>query len=128
MKFLQEILGRDKWCLTSEQVVRFHFPALPETSIANLWHIIVGDPALRKYLPDHWDKPKKADRGFCVDLLCTFYPDYMKDLVADARRQREAQKEARIAQAAEITITREFLLGLFKAPTINSKLPLLFCF
>ena len=57
-----QILSDKKKFLTKDTCRDYNFPTLPETSIEKLWPLVEQDKEIRAYLPDTWDKPKRADR------------------------------------------------------------------
>ena len=55
---------------------RFH-----EFKVASLMNMVKNDEELKKYVPDHWFKPKgKVHKDYLVGVLGTMYPDYVQQI------------------------------------------------
>ena len=66
-----------------------NIPRFDELSIKRIMPLIKDDPDIVKYYPDaFFEEGVVADRRYFFDVLATIRPEYVKDMVEHAFKQR----------------------------------------
>jgi hypothetical protein len=65
-----------------------HIPAWSELSIRRVWGEACRIQGFRDYLPDDWTSTHKTERKFFYVILTFLAPEFVIDLVKEARRIR----------------------------------------
>jgi len=76
--FMRDILSETKLFLRSNEVNRMKVPLYQEISVKNLYADAMGDPVLKKYLPEPDQRSGKLpERDFFFGILCTLKNKYI---------------------------------------------------
>ena len=120
MAFMNDVMNKDKWALTKNQVNTIHWPNLPECSIAKLWPIARGNPAIMKYMPDTWNE-EKCERQYVVNIINTLHPGFLYNWKVGAQVQRKALKDAKKHKIPQIRMHDDWINALFEADPVGRK-------
>ena len=102
--FLKEILTEEKSLLRLDQVNRISVPQYDELSVIKLWPMLQSDEKFMRYFPKKLAKGRVPDREYFFNLLNTFQPHYLKQIIKHANDQRNSvEGEAMAKEFIEIT-------------------------
>ena len=88
--FLKDVLGGQKQLLKKAQVNQIEVPHYDELSVRKLYLELVKDQQFQQYFPDTYPKDKGPPRQYFFDVLNTVYPDYLRQIMVHAARERMA--------------------------------------
>ena len=123
LKFLQQVIAEQKQLLPMAEVISFPFPSTPECSLAKLWKVLEVNPGLRRFIPDTWTKPDKADRQYIVKILCSCSPEMMRDWANNSRQARAALRQAKQKKFELVECSDRWARFLNALPYDNRKMP-----
>jgi len=89
MTFLHHVFKNKKKLFLKSETRELNIPHWPELGLKQMWPIAHTVPGLPDYLPSDWTLANnKIERRFFWVIFSTMAPDYVGDLVNDARTQR----------------------------------------
>ena len=91
--FLKLIFAEKKSLIPLSDLRMCSVPKYPELSVQNIYPIIMKDPEIMAHFPDSYPKGREPDRLYMFNILHTKKPEYVKNLVLHAQKQRNAVTE-----------------------------------
>ena len=88
--FLKEILTNQKALLRLDQVKRISVPQFDELSVIKLWPMLQSDEKFMRYFPKKMAKGRVPDREYFFNLVNTFQPSYLQQIIKHANSQRNS--------------------------------------
>ena len=94
------MLAEEKQLLRKDEVVPIEVPYYDELAVKNLYPQFTKDADFIKYFADSYPQDKGPPRDYFFNVLNTVHPDYLKQVMEHANKQRmtvegpEAQREA----------------------------------
>ena len=122
--FLKEILANQKALLRLDQVKRISVPQFDELSVIKLWPMLQSDEKLMRYFPKKLAKGRVPDRKYFFNLVNTFQPNYLQQIMKHANNQRNSV-EAEAREKEVIEITEDWWDALNANPFVSCKLLIL---
>ena len=114
--FMQQITRGEKLTIKLHQKPGLTIPAWQELSIRNVWPHACRIVTFRLYMPDEWTATKKTERKFFFNILTFLAPNFVQDLVREARRMRQNHYERQQLAPLDITLTQEWATALLGEP------------
>ena len=99
--FLKDVYANRKKVLKKKQVDYISVPHFQELSVKRLWPDLKDDKEFNVFFNDEFPEQKVPNREFFMNILNTIYPDYLKNIMSHASKERyavdgEAMKEKTI--------------------------------
>ena len=88
--FLKDVLSGKKQLLKKSEVDTITVPHYDELSVRRLYPQLMKDANFMQYFPDTYPKDKGPPRLYFFDVLNTVYPDYLRQIMAHASKERMA--------------------------------------
>ena len=88
--FLKDVLSGQKQLLKKAQVNTVEVPHYDELSVRKLYPQLQKDQKFQQYFPDTYPKDKGPPHQYFFDVLNTVYPDYLRQIMEHAARERMA--------------------------------------
>ena len=121
--FLKEVFAEEKDLLELKEVSWINVPLFEELSVINIWPMTKEDKQIKKYFPDKLPKGRVPDREYFFNILNTFQPQYVEQIIRHANDQRNSV--ANEAQAKEtIEVSDKWWNALNASPFISCKYPI----
>ena len=95
---IQQIIFNQKLCYFQDEVRRLRIPAYEELSIENIWDTACTIKNFLKYIPKSWDQPRKVERKYFWEIICTLASDWVVELIQECERLRDSGKILRAGQ------------------------------
>lgn len=87
MLFFKALVNGTKRVMNQDEFKDFFVRKFPELPIDFALKQVKDDPNLLIYIPNHWFRLKqKIDRDYLWSVIHSKYPDFVKQLVANANR------------------------------------------
>ena len=118
--FLKEILTNQKALLRLDQVKRISVPQFDELSVIKLWPMLQSDEKFMRYFPKKMAKGRVPDREYFFNLVNTFQPSYLQQIIKHANSQRNSV-EAEAMEKEVIEITDDWWNALNASPFVSCK-------
>lgn len=118
--FLKEILTDQKSLLRLDQVKRVSVPQFDELSVIKLWPMLQSDEKFMRYFPKKLAKGRVPDREYFFNLVNTFQPSYLQQIVKHAHSQRNSA-EAEAMEKQVIEISDDWWNALNASPFVSCK-------
>ena len=87
---LRDIFSGKKGMMKLAMVKFISVPKYDELSVKNLYDKVIQLEGMAQFFPDSYPKGRQCDRDFFFNVLNTFHPEIMKELVEYALKQRHA--------------------------------------
>ena len=117
---MKQILAEEKQLLKKSEVVFTQVPQYEELSVKALWPQVQGDEGMAKYFPDQYAVGKGPGRDYFFNVLNTVQPDFLKQMVDHANKQRMSA-EGVVGQREAIQISQFWEEQLKAMPYLSSK-------
>ena len=102
--FLKEVLSEQKTLLRLNQVKRIYVPLYDELAVLKLWPMMQSDEQLMRHFPSKMARGRVPDREYFFNVVNTFHPEYLQQLIKHAQEQRHAGTgEARVNEAIQVS-------------------------
>ena len=102
--FLKEVLTEDKALLRLDQVSRVNVPLYDELSVGNIWPMMKSDEQFMLYFPTKMAKGRVPDREYFFNILNTFQPLYVDQIIRHANAQRNSMaNETQAKETIEVS-------------------------
>ena len=88
--FLKDVFANRKKVLKKKQVDYISVPHFQELSVKRLWPDLKADVEFNVFFNDDFPEEKVPNRDFFFNILNTIYPDYLKNIMAHASKERYA--------------------------------------
>ena len=118
--FLKEILAGEKALLRLDQVKRISVPQFDELSVIKLWPMLQSDEKFMRYFPKKMAKGRVPDREYFFNLVNTFQPNYLQQIIKHANNQRNSVQGEVMAKEV-IEITDDWWDALNASPFVSCK-------
>ena len=122
INFIRAILQNKKQALKQTVISHIVVPKYEELSVKNLYEDALSDPEVGGYLPElTMNSNRLPERDFFFGILGTIKPDYLKQIINDAHKNRyEAGNKDQ--EKNYIMIKDKWLEELTKHPFLSSKM------
>ena len=118
--FLKEVLTEDKDLLELKEVRWINVPLFDELSVIKIWPMTKENKQIMKYFPTKMPKNRVPDREYYFNILNTFQPEYVDQIIRHANNQRNSVSND--AQAREfIEVSDNWWEALNAVPFIFCK-------
>ena len=118
--FLKEVFAEDKDLLELKEVRWINVPLFDELSVIKIWPMTKENKQLMKYFPTKMAKNRVPDREYYFNILNTFQPEYVDQIIRHANNQRNSVSND--AQAREfIEVSDNWWKALNAVPFISCK-------
>ena len=118
--FLKEVLTEDKDLLELKEVRWINVPLFDELSVIKIWPMTKENKQIMKYFPTKLPKNRVPDREYYFNILNTFQPEYVDQIIRHANNQRNSVSND--AQAREfIEVSDNWWKALNAVPFISCK-------
>ena len=118
--FLKEVFAEDKELLDLKNVKWINVPLYDELSVVNIWPMTKENKQIMMYFPNKLPKGRVPDREYFFNILNTFQPLYVDQIIQHANAQRNSV--ASEAQAKEtIEVSDKWWNALNASPFISCK-------
>ena len=118
--FLKEVLAEDKDLLELKDVRWINVPLFDELSVIKIWPMTKEDEKIKIYFPNKLPKGRVPDREYFFNILNTFQPVYVDQIIRHANDQRNSVTNE--AQAKEtIEVSDKWWNALTASPLISCK-------
>ena len=118
--FLKEVFSEDKELLELINVRWINVPLFDELSVVNIWPMTKENKQIMKYFPNKLPKGRVPDREYFFNILNTFQPLYVDQIIQHANAQRNSV--ASEAQAKEtIEVSDKWWNALNASPFLSCK-------
>ena len=118
--FLKEVFSEDKELLELINVRWINVPLFDELSVVNIWPMMKENKQIMKYFPNKLPKGRVPDREYFFNILNTFQPLYVDQIIQHANAQRNSV--ASEAQAKEtIEVSDKWWNALNASPFLSCK-------
>ena len=118
--FLKEVFAEDKELLELKNVKWITVPLYDELSVVNIWPMTKENKQIMMYFPNKLPKGRVPDREYFFNILNTFQPLYVEQIIQHANAQRNSV--ASEAQAKEtIEVSDKWWNALNASPFISCK-------
>ena len=118
--FLKEIFTDQKSLLRLDQVKRISVPQFDELSVIKLWPMLQSDEKFMRYFPKKLAKGRVPDREYFFNLVNTFQPNYLQQIIKHANSQRNSV-EAEVMEKEVIEISDDWWNALNASPFVSCK-------
>ena len=119
--FLRQVFTDEKRLFKKNQVSYVHVPHFDELSVKKLWLDLKDDDAFNIYFQDKFADAKGPSREYFFNILNTVYPQYLKQIMEHASKQRFSAEGEEVKQQA-IKATDAWYAELQKMPFVSCKL------
>ena len=92
LKFLQQVLREEKSVILRQQVPLMFVPTWTECGVRAVWPQAIRVAAFRSHMPDDWTATVKTERRFFFGVLATIAPQFLINLVNEARQLRHTHR------------------------------------
>ena len=82
------MLKSEKELLRKEEVIYIEVPFYDELAVKNVWPQFAEDADMKKYFPDVFPEGKGPPREYFYNILNTVHPDFLKQIMQHANKQR----------------------------------------
>ena len=86
--FLKDVLAGKKQLLRKPDMTFVQVPHYDELSVRNIYPMFKKDAKFQSFFPDKYPKDKGPPRTYFFNVLATLYPEYLKECMDHAARQR----------------------------------------
>jgi|ETNmetMinimDraft_31_1059906.scaffolds.fasta_scaffold03604_3 hypothetical protein len=86
--FLKAVFADEKRLLKKKSVEYVSVPHFDELAVNKLWPQMKSDGAFNIYFQDEYPDVKGPCREYFFNILNTIYPDYLKQIMAHASKER----------------------------------------
>ena len=118
--FLKEVFAEDKDLLELKEVRWINVPLFDELSVIKIWPMTKENKQIMKYFPTKMPKNRVPDREYYFNILNTFQPEYVDQIIRHANNQRNSVSND--AQAREfIEVSDNWWKALNAVPFISCK-------
>ena len=118
--FHNEVFSEDKELLELINVRWINVPLFDELSVVNIWPMTKENKQIMKYFPNKLPKGRVPDREYFFNILNTFQPLYVDQIIQHANAQRNSV--ASEAQAKEtIEVSDKWWNALNASPFLSCK-------
>lgn len=118
--FLKEVLAEDKDLLELKTVRWINIPLFDELSVVSIWPMVKENKQIMRYFPSKLPKGRVPDREYFFNILNTFQPLYVDQIIKHANAQRNSV--ASEAQAKEtIEVSDKWWSALNASPFLSCK-------
>ena len=118
--FLKEVFAEDKELLELKNVKWINVPLYDELSVVNIWPMTKENKQIMMYFPNKLPKGRVPDREYFFNILNTFQPLYVDQIIQHANAQRNSV--ASEAQAKEtIEVSDKWWNALNASPFLSCK-------
>ena len=94
-------------------------PKSDELSVKNLYDKLVQLEGMAQFFPDSYPKGRQCDRDYLFNVLNTFHPEIMKELIEYALKQRHALEGGK--QELESVLANDHWANELKAMPFHAK-------
>ena len=102
--FLKEVFAEEKDLLELKEVSWINVPLFDELSVINIWPMTKEDKQIKKYFPNKLPKGRVPDREYFFNILNTFQPQYVEQIIRHANDQRNSvTNEAQARESIEVS-------------------------
>ena len=102
--FLKEVLAEDKEFIELRDVKWINVPLFDELSVVNIWPMMKENKQIMKYFPNKLPKGRVPDREYFFNILNTFQPLYVDQIIQHANAQRNSvASEAQAKETIEVS-------------------------
>ena len=102
--FLKEVLTEDKALLELKEVRWINVPLFDELSVIKIWPMTKENKQIMKYFPTKLPKGRVPDREYFFNIMNTFQPQYVDQIIRHANDQRNSvSNEAQAREAIEVS-------------------------
>ena len=102
--FLKEVFSEDKELLELINVRWINVPLFDELSVVNIWPMMKENKQIMKYFPNKLPKGRVPDREYFFNILNTFQPLYVDQIIQHANAQRNSvASEAQAKETIEVS-------------------------
>ena len=102
--FLKEVLAEDKELIELKDVRWINVPLFDELSVVNIWPMTKENKQIMKYFPNKLPKGRVPDREYFFNILNTFQPLYVDQIIQHANAQRNSvASEAQAKETIEVS-------------------------
>ena len=102
--FLKEVFSEDKELLELINVRWINVPLFDELSVVNIWPMMKENKQIMKYFPNKLPKGRVPDREYFFNILNTFQPLYVDQIIQHANAQRNSvSSEAQAKETIEVS-------------------------
>ena len=95
-------------------------PKYDELSVRNIFPKFQSDPEVMKYLQDAYPKGRYPDREYFFTVLNTVHPEYVREMIEHANRQRFAA-DGQANERKTVGVSEEWWENLIKMPFTSRK-------
>ena len=86
--FLRQIFMDQKKLKLKKEVDYIHVAHFEELSVKNMWNDLKDDETFSIYFQDKFPKDRLPNREYFFNILNTVYPDYLKQVMEYAAKER----------------------------------------
>ena len=102
--FLKEVFSEDKELLELINVRWINVPLFDELSVVNIWPMMKENKQIMKYFPNKLPKGRVPDREYFFNILNTFQPLYVDQIIQHSNVQRNSvSSEAQAKETIEVS-------------------------
>ena len=102
--FLKEVFAEDKDLLELKEVRWINVPLFDELSVIKIWPMTKENKQIMKYFPTKLPKNRVPDREYFFNIMNTFQPYYVDQIIRHANEQRNSvSNEAQAREAIEVS-------------------------
>ena len=118
--FLKEVFAEEKELLELKEVKWINVPLFDELSVVNMWPMMKEEKEIMMYFPSKLPKGRVPDREYFFNILNTFQPLYVDQIIQHANAQRNSV--ASDAQTKEtIEVSDKWWNALNASPFLSCK-------
>ena len=88
--FLKEVFAEEKELLELKNVKWINVPLFDELSVVNMWPMMKEEKEIIMYFPSKLPKGRVPDREYFFNILNTFQPLYVDQIIQHANAQRNS--------------------------------------
>ena len=102
--FLKAVLTGEKSLLRLDKVTRINVPMYDELAVGKLWPMFKDDAQFMRFFPTKMATGRLPDREYTFNIMNTFHPKYVEQIIKHANEQRNSVAgEAQANEAIEVT-------------------------
>ena len=118
--FLKDVLVGKKNLMLKSEIQYVHVPHYEEISVKALYPELKKDGVFMSYFPDKYPAGKAPPREYFFNLLNTIHPEYLKQIMSHASKQRMTT-EGEAMKMESIKVSDFWAEQLDKMPYLSCK-------
>ena len=118
--FLKDVLAGKKNLMLKSEIQQIEVPHYEEISVKALYPECKKDGVFMSYFPDKYPAGKAPPREYFFNILNTIHPEYLKEILTHASRQRMTT-DGETMKKESIKISEFWAEQLDKMPYLSCK-------